>query len=91
MIVLADQKAGNRILAQGFGNRRVAPIIAEPPPNPGVCEHDWIQARWMSGHTLDPNSEKEAEIRQPAPIPLVRCLKCGLIRLLVAEDATPPA
>lgn len=62
-----------------------------PPPNPSICAHDWVQDLWMSGHTTDPKLEKETDIPQPVPIPLFRCLKCGLIRLPVAEDATPPA
>jgi len=62
------------------------------PVNPGKCEHEWIQDIWMSGHahTSHPRLESETEIPQLRLIPLFRCVKCGLIRLPVAEDAIPP-
>jgi hypothetical protein len=47
----------------------------------------------MSGHTHEthPKLESETNIPQLQLIPLFRCVKCGLIRLPIAEDATPIA
>jgi hypothetical protein len=47
----------------------------------------------MSGHTQEthPKLENETDNRQLQLIPLFRCVKCGLIRAPIAEDATPPA
>jgi hypothetical protein len=47
----------------------------------------------MSGHThgTHPKLGSETDIGQLQVIPLFRCVKCGSIRLPIAEDAAPPA
>ena len=57
-------------------------------PVPTVCGHEWVQDLWMSGLAIDP---KVKDITQAKTFPLFRCVKCGLLRLPIAEDATPPA
>jgi len=57
-------------------------------PTSSPCEHEWIQDLWMSGLTIDPKVKDD--IPQAKTIPLFRCLKCGLLRLPIAADATPP-
>jgi len=60
-----------------------------PSPMPTLCDHEWIQDLWMSGLTIHPKVKDD--IPQAKTIPLFRCVKCGLLRLPIAEDAAPPA
>lgn len=70
---------------------RSVPAKPESVINPSNCEHEWIQDIWMSGHTHTTHPKLASETDSHLQlIPLFRCLKCGLIRLPIAEDATPP-
>ena len=59
-----------------------------PSSMPPLCEHEWIQDLWMSGLTSDHKVKDSTP--QAKTIPLFRCVKCGLLRLPIAEDAIPP-
>ena len=57
-------------------------------PIPTLCQHEWVQDLWMLGLTID---SKVKDIPQAKTLPLFRCVKCGVLRLPIAEDAVPPA
>jgi hypothetical protein len=72
-----------------MGTPQDPPSPVSLPSTNRVCEqHEWVQDLWMSGLTIDP---KNIDTPQAKTIPLFRCVKCGLLRLPLAEDASPPA